>query len=184
MAFIILCVWLYFVIAFILVRMFFPEIGAKRRTRKQIKGARVYDEFGYDQRGFTSLGYHRNGTRYDDEGYDRDGFDQKGNPRPTVEYDNEVARQIKLSTQKRKGILAAVLVPLAVVMIILPALNYFVGGGCFFGHTPIETTCESPIICTKCEKEIGDPPGHQWHKDSVTGDEICVNCRAKRTAAE
>lgn len=184
MAVAILCIWLYFVIAFVLVRLLFPELVANKRTRKQIKGAREYDESGYDSQGFTPLGYHRNGTRYDDEGYDRDGFDKEGNPRQKNEYDNEIARQIKVSVKKRKAIITSVLVPLAIVLIVVPLVNFAVNDSCLLGHNPVYTFCESPIKCTKCEREIGNPPGHKWHKDTKTGEEICTECRAVRSELE
>ncbi len=181
MALAIFCVWLYFVIAFITVRLFFPELVAQKRTRKQIKASRQYDNTGYDRRGFTSLGYHRNGTRYDDEGYDKDGLDKNGNPRPNDECDNDVARQITMSVQKRKGIVAAILVPLAVVLIVVPIINFVVNDSCLFGHNPVYTFCETPVKCTKCNKEIEAAPGHKWLKDAKTGKEVCVDCRAERS---
>ncbi len=184
MALAIFCVWLYFVIAFITVRLFFPELVAQKRTRKQIKAPREYDNSGYDRQGFTPLGYHRNGTRYDDEGYDRDGLDKNGNPRPNDEHGSDVARQITMSVQKRKGIVTAILVPLAVVLIIVPIINFAVNDSCLFGHNPVQTFCETPIKCTKCEKEIEAAPGHKWFKDAKTGEEICVDCRAVRYETE
>ena len=184
MAVIILMVWLYFVIAFILVRMLFPEFAVKRRSKGEIKGVRVYNERGYDLRGFSPLGYHRNGTKYDDEGYDKNGLDKNGNPRPGPEVDNDIARQITLPIASRKRIAAAVLVPLAVIMIVIPTIYFTMVDSCLFGHTPLKTFCERPIFCTKCEQEVAPATGHTWIVDKKTGEEVCSFCRAERSNVE
>ena len=180
MALAIFCIWLFFVIAFVLVRVFFPELAVKR-SKKEIKAARVYDDFGYDERGFSALGYHRNGTRYDDEGYDLNGLDKEGKPRPVVQYGEG---QPTMPIQKRKAVITAILIPLAVVLIVVPIINFAVNDSCLLGHNPIRTFCETPIKCTKCEKEIDDAPGHVWQKDAQTGEDICTECRAIRSKIE
>ena len=76
-AVIILAVWVLFVVAYVAVRTAFPDLAKGRRTVKQIKHSKEYDEQGFDEDGWSSLGFHRNGTRYDDNG-----FDQNGNRRP------------------------------------------------------------------------------------------------------
>ena len=188
MAVVILSIWLFFVLAFILVRLFYPDLNTKKRTRKQIKNARVYDSFGYDQDGFTALGYHRNGTRYDDQGYDRDGLDMNGNPRPkqddTIVVDGYAYGpdgRPRVNDTNRKRLLTTFLAILAVALIILPVGNYILFDSCVLGHNPVEISCEKPIICIDCEKQIEDPHGHSWITDKKTGTEICVKCRTKRS---
>ena len=76
-ALIILAVWIFFVVAYLVVRTVFPQLAKGNRRISRIKNATKYDENGFDKNGWSALGFHRNGTRYDDNGYDR-----YGNPRP------------------------------------------------------------------------------------------------------
>lgn len=77
MAIIIFVIWVLFIAAYFVARAMYPKLG--RGTHK-VKRGEKYDEQGFDKRGFSALGFHRNGTRYDDNGFDRE-----GNPRPAGE---------------------------------------------------------------------------------------------------
>ena len=77
MAIIIFVIWVLFIVAYFVARAMYPKLG--RGTHK-VKRGEKYDEQGFDKRGFSALGFHRNGTRYDDNGFDRE-----GNPRPAGE---------------------------------------------------------------------------------------------------
>lgn len=188
MAVVILSVWMFFVLAFLLVRIFYADVVPERRSRKQIRGQKKYDAFGYDRRGFTSLGYHRNGTRYDDEGYDRDGLDVNGNPRPikneTVTLDGQTYDsdgKIRINEQNRKRLLMTFISILAVALIVVPVVNYIFFDSCILGHNPVEISCEKPVICIDCEKPVEEARGHTWINDKKTGQEVCVKCRTKRS---
>ncbi len=69
--------WILFVLAFVAVRTAFPNEG---RGSHKVKRKEKYDDYGFDKNGWSSLGFHRNGTRYDDNGLDR-----YGNPKPAGE---------------------------------------------------------------------------------------------------
>ena len=177
-------VWVFFVALFIVVRLFYPDLGGHRHP-KQIKPRREYDDHGYDRRGFTSLGYHRNGTRYDDDGYDKDGLDRAGNPRPVqVEYDPVLNGEEVVTDAKRKQMMLVAIGITTAFLLLLVIGKYVLFDSCLLGHKPMETFCEQPTICVKCEKEIGDAPGHTWITDKKTGDEVCVKCRTPRENAQ
>ena len=77
MAIIAFVMWVLFLAAYFVVRAMYPKLG---RGKHKVKRGEKYDEQGFDKRGFSALGFHRNGTRYDDNGFDRE-----GNPRPAGE---------------------------------------------------------------------------------------------------
>ncbi len=187
MKYIILAVWVFFIAAFILAKIFYPEVGFIKRTKGQIKPKREYNRQGYDQRGFTPLGYHRNGTRYDDEGYDRNGLDKQGNPRPeeddTIYVNGEPLDgrpRISVSEEKRKKLLLIAMSLLAAFITLVFSGYYLVYETCLVrGHNPVCVSCVKPLKCSRCEKEVADAPGHKWVKD-ISGDEVCVVCRTEK----
>lgn len=73
MAVFVIAGWVLFVGAFAVVKTVYPNVGKGKRKLKQIKNQAKYDDDGFDENGFSALGFHRNGTKYDENGFDRFG---------------------------------------------------------------------------------------------------------------
>ncbi len=182
MPIVILSVWILFVASYVMVRIFFPQTGSQVRKIKDIKGARVYDEDGYDQNGFTALGYHRNGTHFDDEGYDRNGLDANGNRRPEAKeaiYQSPDLDERTVSHATRTKILAIVMVAMTLVLVGVTVFDQVQQNSCVNGHKFVKTFCESPEKCTRCGYEKDEPLGHTWMDAACEHPKTCSFCRKK-----
>lgn len=183
MAVFLLCAWILFMVAFMLVRLFFPSAGVGTRRISDIKNRPVYDDDGYDVHGFSPLGYHRNGTRYDDDGYDRNGLDINGDPRPDQPQNSfsgpggQDPSTAAVSGSARVKIVAVVMAVVTVVLVGVAAVDYTRSLTCLFGHNYIRTFCEKPEVCSRCGLEKDHPAGHLWMHADCEHAKTCSFCR-------
>lgn len=55
--------------------------------------------------------------------------------------------------------------------------------GCCLSHEWVEATCETPRICSKCDKTDGEALGHAWNEATCEVAKTCVVCAKTEGAA-